>query len=421
MESSNFYGFVNGHVELEQDHLFELKGLISSDFIERENAVRMFELEFAKFLGEGRATTFASGRMGFFSLMEVLGIKRGDEVVLQSSNCAVMVNAVLRIGAKPVFVDIDLHTLGTCPNSVREAVTTRTKLIVAQHSFGIPCAIEEIKEIADEKDIFLLEDCALSFGSELNGKKLGKWGDASLFSFDHSKPLNCFLGGCIYTENEILNDQLHGYRDKLPDLSQVHQEKLFKEMLFERSFYNPRSFKKGKLIRIIRNLSRKLLSQKGPFLTAEYGLPVQGFYPYPAKMPAFAARLGTIMLKKWLSQAKFRKNLLHEFTDYHRNSKCFWLPSAYFDESRNIVPLRLVAYRKDDYKVPVEAYKYIDLKSTWFQQVIIACDDPTELGYTDGSCYRSEWMCKRIINLPCTFDEKFKSDFVTLIKNIFNG
>ena len=70
--------------------------------------------------------------------MKILKIGNGDEVIIQASNCSVMVNAVLRIGATPVFADIDINTLGTDPKSVSNLTTSKTKLIGAQHSFGIP-------------------------------------------------------------------------------------------------------------------------------------------------------------------------------------------------------------------------------------------------------------------------------------------
>ena len=112
---------------------------------------------------------FASARMGFFAIMKVLGINHDDEVILLGSTCSVMVNAVLKIGAKPVFSDIDPNTFGSSLDSIEQCVSTKTKLIVAQHSFGIPCDIEPIIRFARQKNIVVVEDCALSLGSKING------------------------------------------------------------------------------------------------------------------------------------------------------------------------------------------------------------------------------------------------------------
>ena len=139
--------------------------------------------------------------------MQVLGIGKDDEVVLQElllSN----VNAVFRIGAQPIYSDIAPETFGSSAKAIERVLTSRTKLIVAQHSFGIPCDIRPIIQLAKVNDIFLLEDCALTLGSKIDGVVCGNFGDAALFSTDHSKPLNTMTGGLIYTQNTHLYKKL---------------------------------------------------------------------------------------------------------------------------------------------------------------------------------------------------------------------
>ena len=133
--------------------------------------------------------------MGFFVLMKVLGIGSGDEVVLCGSTCSVMPNAILKVGAKPVYSDVDKNTFGSCPRSIEACITPNTKLVVAQHSFGIPCDIDVIEKFCKDNGIFLVEDCALALGSKLREKNVGTFGDAAIFSTDHSKPINTIIGG----------------------------------------------------------------------------------------------------------------------------------------------------------------------------------------------------------------------------------
>ena len=93
-----------------------------------------------------------------------------------------MVNAVLRGGASPVYADIDPETFALNSKGNQKVLTSQTKMIVAQHSFGIPTDIQPIVELAQAKNIFLLEDCALTLGSKLNNVVCGNFGTATLFN-----------------------------------------------------------------------------------------------------------------------------------------------------------------------------------------------------------------------------------------------
>ena len=110
--------------------------------------------KFSKIIGNGGAVSFGSARMAFYTLMKILNISSNDEVILLGSTCSVMVNAILKVGAKPIFSDIDKYTFGSSANEIRKVMSSRSKIIVAQHTFGIPCDIEEIKKLAREKTCF---------------------------------------------------------------------------------------------------------------------------------------------------------------------------------------------------------------------------------------------------------------------------
>ena len=187
-----FFGFVQGHAYLAPHDVDQIRKHIAKP---AKEIVAEFEHGFASLVGEGYAVSFAAGRMGFYALMKTLDIGPGDEVVVQGANCAVMVNAILRTGATPVFADIDPETFGSSKQHIERCITPRTRRIVAQHSFGIPCDVEPIVELAHSRKTFLLEDCALAVSSTNDGITVGNFGDAALFSTDHSKPLNTLTGG----------------------------------------------------------------------------------------------------------------------------------------------------------------------------------------------------------------------------------
>ena len=232
-----FYGFIQGHDYLNDEDMDSIKGLVHT---ESNEVVNEFEFRFAKLIGDGHCVSYAAGRMGFYELMGLLNIRAGDEVILLGSTCSVMCSSVLRRGAIPIYSDIDPRTFGSCPDSIVSCISDRTKMIVAQHSFGIPCNIEKIKAITDERSIFLLEDCALTLGSSVNGISVGNFGDAALFSTDHSKPLNTITGGCIYSTNEKTIESLRHAQQTNGELPLNQKKAIWLRFRIEQLFCNPK-------------------------------------------------------------------------------------------------------------------------------------------------------------------------------------
>ena len=154
-----YFGFIQGHIHLNKLKIRKLKS-----FINRHDSkiIMKYEKQFSNLIGKGFCISYASARMGFYEIMEALNITENDEVIILGSTCSVMINAILRRKAIPIFSDIDPETFGSDYKSIKEKINSRTRLIVAQHSFGIPCNIKPIVRLAKQKKIFLIEDCALT-------------------------------------------------------------------------------------------------------------------------------------------------------------------------------------------------------------------------------------------------------------------
>ena len=242
-----FYGFVQGHDYINKNQIKDMKELIAKP---SNNINTELEQKFASYVGCEKAVSFAAGRMGFYALLKILDIKSGDEIVLTGATCAVMINAVIRIGATPIYADISEETFGTSSDSVKRCLSPRTKVVVAQHSFGIPCDIKEIANITKQKGIFLVEDCALCLGSTLDGKKVGLFGDAALFSFDHTKPINSMIGGMMCTNSELLHSKLKRIQEQSPEISISKRKALFKR------FKKPKNSRRLRLGKVISTSTR---------------------------------------------------------------------------------------------------------------------------------------------------------------------
>jgi dTDP-4-amino-4,6-dideoxygalactose transaminase len=176
--------------------------------------VEAFEREFATYLGVPHVIGVANGTDAITIALRALGIEPGDEVVVPSFTFYASVEAVIAAGARPAFCDVDLQTRNVTVESVRAALTPRTKAIVAVDLFGSPAP--DLRELG----LPVLEDAAQAAGATLNGRRAGALGDVATFSFYPSKNLPCFGdGGAIATADEEVAERartlrFHGSRDK---------------------------------------------------------------------------------------------------------------------------------------------------------------------------------------------------------------
>ncbi|MCK4717236.1 MAG: DegT/DnrJ/EryC1/StrS family aminotransferase, partial [Thermoplasmata archaeon] len=180
--------------------------------------VEEFEREVAKYMERRYAVAFANGTAALHAAMIAHGIGPGDEVIVPSFTFISTSNAPLFVGAKPVFADIETETLGLDPQDVRKKITPRTKAIIPVHVGGAPCLIEELREIADENDLILIEDAAEAFGAKVHGKMVGSYGDTSMFSFCQNKIITTGEGGMLVTDDDNVFQRLrllrsHGRAD----------------------------------------------------------------------------------------------------------------------------------------------------------------------------------------------------------------
>lgn len=158
------------------------------------------------------AQLLSSGTAALTTAMSALGIGYGDEVILPSFTFVASFEAVLSVGAIPVFVDVD-DTLTLDPQAVRNALTPKTKCIMPVHMCGSMADLDALQAICKEHNIVLLEDACQSIGGSYKGKKLGTIGDAGTFSFDFVKTITCAEGGVVMTNREDVYIASDGYTD----------------------------------------------------------------------------------------------------------------------------------------------------------------------------------------------------------------
>jgi dTDP-4-amino-4,6-dideoxygalactose transaminase len=186
--------------------------------------VEAFETEFAAALGPGHAAGVGNGTDALALALEALGVGAGDEVITTPLTAVFTALAVSRIGAVPVFADLDDDSLNLSPESVRARITPRTRAIVPVHLYGNPCRLPELVAVAREANLFLVEDACQAHGARLDGRAVGTWGQAGCFSFYPTKNLGAVGdGGLILTQDEELASKLRRMRNGGQSSRCVHQ------------------------------------------------------------------------------------------------------------------------------------------------------------------------------------------------------
>jgi len=174
--------------------------------------MKEFEAAFAGFTGAKNALAVANCTAGLHLFWYCAGIGPGDEVIVPAQTHIATVHSVEFTGAKPIFVDADPQTGNMTLEGIKRAVSPNTKGIAFVHFLGCPSGIQEIAEFAKEKNLLLLEDCALAVGSSYHGKHAGLWGDAGCFSFYPVKHFTTGEGGMLITNNNEIAQKVTAAR-----------------------------------------------------------------------------------------------------------------------------------------------------------------------------------------------------------------
>ncbi|MEL7622564.1 MAG: DegT/DnrJ/EryC1/StrS family aminotransferase [Clostridiales bacterium] len=175
--------------------------------------VSLFEKEFASYIGGSYCVGLASGLDALWISFKLLGIGAGDEVIVASNSYIACVMGITMCGATPIFVEPnDFYNIDT--SKIEEAITAKTKAILAVHLFGQSCNMDVIMDCAKRYKLNVIEDCAQSHGNSWKGKRVGTFGDIGCFSFYPTKGCGAFGdAGAIVTNNQNLADRFRAYRN----------------------------------------------------------------------------------------------------------------------------------------------------------------------------------------------------------------
>jgi perosamine synthetase len=367
-----------------------------------------FESDVRTELNVESAIAVPSNRGGIFSLLKALGIGEGDEVLITGYTCSAVPEPVMRCGATPVYIDIRPVDFCLNPSLLEKAVTAKTRVIVLQHTYGFSGPVDEVLEFAKRHGLFVIEDCALAFGSKKGGKWLGTRGDAAVWSFELSKTISVGWGGLV---------AVNGNAPLARKVRQIRDDAGYQG----RWLAAQRLFQGG--------ASGLLYHHRAPHLLRHYLIALLfkfGIFRSSANTPASDLRMPADQQWKHLSgqfsrieaitansrraQDAYDRVLASHGCRPNWSSRCtpetvlIRYPLLVADVSRFV---RFFASRD------IEAGR-------WFSTPV-SCGEasPTAYGYVPGSCPVAEWVCSHVVNLP--LHGRLTKDLIDLVASTLDA
>ena len=212
--------------DLGAEELALLKEVIESGVLNstKGTKVAQFEKEFASLYGSKHCVALSSGTAAVHAAVNSLGLHAGDEVITTPITDMGAITPILYEKGVPVFADIDPLTYNLTTAAIQKRITPKTKAIIVTHLFGNPCSMREIMALAQEHNLFVIEDCAQSFLAAYDGKNTGTLGHVGVFSMQQGKHMTTGEGGMVITDDTALERRMRlfvnkawGYGDPQPD------------------------------------------------------------------------------------------------------------------------------------------------------------------------------------------------------------
>ena len=351
-------------------------------------AIEELKNEFKKYLGVKYAFAFNSGRSSLMAILKSLELSSQDEVLLQAFTCNAAVNPIIWSGLEPVYVDCDENTFNIDVEDLIGKITSKSRVVMVQHTFGLPAEMDKILDIVKQNNLILIEDCAHALGAEV-----GTFGKAAFFSFSRDKVISSVYGGMAVTNDDKLGANLLEFQKSInyPNYFWIFQQLLHPILLnfIILPVYNLIDL--GKIFLILSQWLH-ILSK------AVHWKEKRGRKPdyFPKRLPNALALLVLNQFKKLDKFNRHRREIADFYYENLKNSS-FMLP-----KKDNSIFLRFTVKHPKAHEIIWDAlHKQNILLGDWYTSPIAPDDTKLDkMMYKPGSCPRAEKLAKLTLNLP---------------------
>jgi perosamine synthetase len=350
-----------------------------------------YEREFAARIGVAHAVSFAHGRIGLYAILRGLGVGPGDEVLVPVPTHVVVANAVRYTGARPVFVDCLPDSWNVDLGAAEAHVTSRTRALILQHTFGVPADIEGALALGRRHDIPVVEDCVHALAARHRGRPVGSFGRAAFFSTEETKTISTTMGGMAVTDDAALATSLARMQARCawPERRLVARYVL--KLLGYHMLTQPR----------IHRYTREVyeaLGRRNPLPAATSHAERRGERPagYEQRLGNAQAVLGLRQLGRLDANIAHRRRIAEIYAEGLGDASTGPVLAEDGDEH---APVRF-PFHVPDREAVASAIALFAVPGRWFTSVLEEAQSPALVGYQDGSCPVAEDAARHLLNLP---------------------
>jgi perosamine synthetase len=344
---------------------------------------------------EGAASfAYASARGSLAACLSAAKIGPDDEVILSAFTCLAVPTAVLAVGAKPIYCDIDPRTLNVTPQSVIAATTAKTRAVVLQHTLCSAAQVEEIIRSVRARGILVIEDCALAIGTKKGGKVVGRCGDAAIFSMELSKTISTGWGGILVVNNPRLAAQVAASYPAVRQLSLIRTLRMTLQTAICGVLYLPNIYWCGEKM-VMAGFKFRLFGPSTP-PAENKGLVAADFV---AKLPGPQAALGVRQWARLGDIARVCENNASRIRKFLKNLG--YVPLGVFGEEILSVSPR-VSFLVTNRLSIVEWFRVSGIElGSWFDGPLSPLPEAVTFYYDKKRFPGAVFVAAHIVNLPC--------------------
>jgi len=351
---------------------------------------------------EDQVFLYWKGRVALYAILKAMGVQKDDEIILPAFTCVVVPNAILYLGAKPIYVDISPENYNINIDLLEKTITTRTKVIICQNTFGLSSNIEQMIQIAKRHNLFSIEDCTHGFGGYYNGNPNGSYCDAAFYSTQWNKPFSTGIGGFLVVNNQELINKVEQLEGKKIKPSLMDKTILAFLLFFNRYFVNRYTY--WTMIKFYRFLSKNNLiigSNQGGELSG-----VKIPKDYFKDISSVQVNAGIRQLKQLDKVSKLRKNNALEYTQFLKDQNKTFVNENLFDNHLFLKYPLLVKNRKLLLKL---AEKEKIALGDWFLSPLHPVEGSLKLWNLNSEFFpQGTSISKKIVNLPTDIEDNSK-------------
>jgi perosamine synthetase len=354
-------------------------------------ALPAYERAFAAAAGTRFARALATARVGLFALLRALGVGPGDEVLLGVPTHIVVANAIRYTGAQPVYADCLPGNWNLDLARAAARVSSRTRVLIVQHTFGVPVDLDAARAFADAHELVLLEDGVHALGATWRGRPVGSFGRAAFFSTEETKVISTTMGGMVVTDDPELDAALARFQAQCAPPPRGEAAGYLLKLGAYHALTQPE-------VHVLARGLYERLGRRHPLPVPTQATELEGGprAGYRQRLSNAQAAVGLEQLRRLPEILGHRRAVAARYAEVLSGRGC---PGPAVPDGAEPAWVRY-PIRVQDREAAMRALEPHVVVGTWFSSVLEEADAPERGGYVPGSCPVAEDAARHLVNLP---------------------